>query len=63
MLWAEYLCGNLADGGALGVLVRRVARHAARYTARVAATAMEWAVNMRWLSSAASPNQVIKFNA
>ena len=47
MLWAEYLCGNLADGGELGVLMRRVSRHAARYTARVAA-----------LFSAASPNQV-----
>ena len=58
VLWAEYLCGNLADGGELGVLVRRVSRHAARYTARVAATATEWA-----LFSAASPNQVIKINA
>jgi len=48
-LCAEYLCGYLADGGEDGVLVRRVSRLAARYTARVAETATEWAVNMRWL--------------
>ena len=49
MLCAEYLCGYLAEGGEDGVLVRRVSRLAARYTARVAETATEWAVNMRWL--------------
>ena len=41
--------GTLADGGEDGVLVRWVSRLAARYMARVAATATEWAVNMRWL--------------
>jgi hypothetical protein len=49
VLCAEYLCGYLTDGGEDGVLVRRVSRLAARYTARVAETATEWAVNMRWL--------------
>jgi hypothetical protein len=46
VLCAEYayLCGYLAEGGEDGVLVRRVSRLAARYTARVAETATEWAV-------------------
>jgi hypothetical protein len=46
VLCAEYLCGYLTEGGEDGVLVRRVSRLAARYTARVAETATEWAVNM-----------------
>jgi hypothetical protein len=51
VLCAEYayLCGYLAEGGEDGVLVRRVSRLAARYTARAAETATEWVVNMRWL--------------
>jgi hypothetical protein len=41
VLCAEYLCGYLAEGGEDGVLVRRVSRLAARYTARVAETVIK----------------------